>query len=94
MFHPPLKVKMTFEWSCGVSLCYNYFLSPLYVYLFLKKKKKTSKPEIPNQTQTQTLSNHSHSLAIFEKIQTLNTIKYNEQVNNNNKQALISKKLG
>ena len=61
---------------------------------FLKKKKKTSKPEIPNQTQTQTLSNHSHSLAIFEKIQTLNTIKYNEQENSNNKQALISKKLG
>ena len=63
------------------------------ICFFKNKNKKPSKPEIPNQTQIQTLSNHSHSLAIFEKIQTLNTIKYNEQVNNNNKQALISKKL-
>jgi len=63
----------------------------VHVFVF-QKKKTTSKPEIPNQTQT--LSNHSHSLAIFEKIQTLNKIKYNEQENNNNKQALISKNLG
>ena len=29
--HPPLKVIMTFEWSCGVFLCQNPFLSPLCV---------------------------------------------------------------
>lgn len=71
-----------------------FSLPCMCICFFKNKNKKPSKPEIPNQTQTQTLSNHSHSLAIFEKIQTLNTIKYNEQVNNNNKQALISKKLG
>ena len=39
--HPPLKVTMTFEWSCGVSLCQNPFLSPLYVCVcFLKIKDK------------------------------------------------------
>ena len=31
---------MTFEWSCGVPLCYNLIPSPLCVCSFLKKKKK------------------------------------------------------
>ena len=38
--HPPLKVTMTFQWSCS---CQNPFLSPLCVCvcvcLFLKKKE-------------------------------------------------------
>ena len=33
--HPPLKVTMTFEWSCGVPLCQNPFFSSLCVCLFL-----------------------------------------------------------
>ena len=41
LFHPPLKVTMFFEWSCGVPLCQNPFPSPLCVCvcLFLKKKE-------------------------------------------------------
>ena len=31
---------MTFEWSCGVSLCQNIFLSPLCVCVFVSPKKK------------------------------------------------------
>ena len=42
--HTPLKVTMTFEWSCGVSLCQNPFPSPLCVcvcvFVSQKKKKK------------------------------------------------------
>ena len=41
--HPPLKVTMAFEWSCGVLLCWNLFPSPLScvcVFVSQKKKKK------------------------------------------------------
>ena len=37
--YPHLKVIMTFEWNCGVSLYYNHFSLLLCVCLFLKKKK-------------------------------------------------------
>ena len=38
--HPPLKVTMTFEWSCSMFLCQNQFSSPLCVYVSPKEKKK------------------------------------------------------
>ena len=45
--HPPLKVTMAFEWSCGVPLCQNFFPSPLCVCVFVSlKKKKTWRKEI------------------------------------------------
>ena len=31
--HPSLKVTMTFEWSCDVSLCQNLFPSSLYGFV-------------------------------------------------------------
>ena len=46
LFHPPLKVTMAFEWSCGVPLCQNSFPSPLSmcvcVCLFLKRNPTLS----------------------------------------------------
>ena len=48
--YPPLKVTMTFEWSCGVLLCQNPFPSPLCVCvcmcLFLKKKRMGNYPTL------------------------------------------------
>ena len=43
--HHPLKVIMTFEWSCGVLLCQNLFPSPLCVCVFVSQKKKRKKKE-------------------------------------------------
>ena len=40
--HPPLKVTMAFEWSCGVRLCQNPFPSPfcVCVCVFVSQKKE------------------------------------------------------
>ena len=40
--HLHLKVTMTFEWSCGVLLCQNSFLSPLCVCVFVSQKSMTN----------------------------------------------------
>ena len=37
--HHPLKVIMVFEWSCGVLLYQNLFLSPLRVCVFVSQIK-------------------------------------------------------
>ena len=37
--HPPLKVTMAFEWSCGVPLCQNFCPSLLCVCVCFSKKK-------------------------------------------------------
>ena len=38
--HPPLKVTMAFEWSCGVPLCKNPFSSLLCVCVLVSQKRK------------------------------------------------------
>ena len=40
--HPPLKVTITFEWSCGVLLCQNPFFSFLCVCICFSKKKNNN----------------------------------------------------
>ena len=57
---------MAFEWSCGVSLFYNSFPSPLCVYvcLFLKKQKKKKKLF----QQIYPLTNNYNNLELHERI--------------------------
>ena len=76
--HPPLKVTITFEWSCGVPLCQNLFPSPLCVcvYLFLKKKKKKKRSltKIRNGSKisSQRWLEYKYTKSLF-----LNTLKFN-----------------